>query len=151
MKKITDAQRRARIQPLLDYWLPIIGLSGWEITWSLADKINTKKLVSGAAGAGVNTVPPYHQAHIKFERHDVDSRVLPQELEYMALHELAHLVLHRINLFQETWCREGRFADEIQAVIEPTCDHIAGALYHSRHGKSYGAPYSPMPEGLQHV
>lgn len=150
-KKTADAERQARIQPLLDYWVPLLGLGDWKITWELVDKLSGAAWGGEEAGARVGTVGPYQQAHIKFARSHVDECVLPYELEHTVIHELGHCLTHSLQAtLREELTETSGLGREVGWQIETLCDTLATAFWQLRYGTTLPIGYSPVPVPSPH-
>lgn len=149
-KKITDAIRRERIQPILDYWVPALGLSDWQITWEISDKVPLKTLGGGYMGGVINVSGPYQTAHIKLTRLAIDNCALDSEVETLVIHELGHCVLHPIlAALGKNVGSESRVYEDVHWEVEKAIDSLSTRLWALRHD-DFGDPgpvtaeYSPL-------
>ena len=137
----TSTKRRARIQPLFNYWVPMLGLSTWDITWNLVKEFEVSTFVSTESAARTYYGGPYRKAHIAFLRSAVDGSS-PYELELLVVHELTHVLLYDYEQLKgELVGQVGEFAERLRSATESACDRIAMLLYRLRHGYKAGAYY----------
>mgnify|MGYP001569951554 FL=1 len=130
-RRFTDKQRRARIQPLFDYWTRRMGLEGsWLISWQLVTNLSDGRGVF----ARTHTESPYRKAFIRFDRQVLDSA--PQaELEDAVVHELSHIILEEVYSSTSRWIGESFLYNEITAPLEMVCDRLAAIFVGLRYGK----------------
>lgn len=144
-KKITDQDRRDRIQPILDYWVPVLGLSDWQITWEISGNIPAR--IQGGedeAGGTVHATGPYQHAHIRFARYTVDEHALESELETLITHELGHCVLHPLlAALAKHVGNPSSVYDAVHWEAEKVLDVWSGILMTVKYGKPLTARYSP--------
>lgn len=143
-KKITDQDRRNRIQPILDQWVPALGLSDWEITWELVNDIPGTSLGNGKPGGRVSTRGPYQNAHIRFTRVLIDTCALDSELETSIIHELGHCVLHPLLASLERSVGDvASVYEDVHWEVERLLDSLSVLFLAVRDGEPLTAKYSP--------
>ena len=132
-QKVTDKQRRARIQPLLDYWTELMGIRGnWLLSWQLTSNLSD----DGGVIARTYTASPYHKAFIRFDRKVIDS-ITQAELENTVVHELTHVITEELHSAIARYFGTNSFLyTEMTNPIEAVCDHLAAILVSMRYGKT---------------
>lgn len=144
-KKITDAIRRERIQPILDYWVPALGLSDWQITWEIVSELPSSTTPGGQAGAQIATKGPYQTAHIRFARDNIDNCPLKEEVEALIVHELGHCLLRPLlATIERNVGNPSRVYDDTLWEVETLVDSLASIFMGARDDKPATALYSPV-------
>ena len=130
-RKTTDKQRKARIQPLFDYWTRRMGLEGsWLISWQLADNLSDGRGVI----ARTHTESPYRKAFVRFDRAVLDNSV-QNEVEDTIVHELGHILLEEMYSSANRYFGDSFLYNEVVAPLETICDRLAAVLIGMRYGK----------------
>jgi hypothetical protein len=137
-RRITDAQRRARIQPILNYWTRYLRLvPSWSISFRFTKQISPINHVF----AEITTNAPYCRAMIAFARSHVDAAPR-RELELVILHELMHLVLMPVQAPKDTLLGGNNWlADQLMDGIERTADQLAILFLFLKYGPVATVPY----------
>lgn len=143
-KKITDAIRRERIQPILDYWVPALGLADWQITWEIVDECLGTTLGSGKPGGRIHTKGPYQNAHMCLTRIAIDNCPLDSEIETLVIHELGHCILHPLlATIERDVGNESSTFENAHWEVERLLDSLSCLFLGVRDGGPLTAKYSP--------
>ena len=133
-KRITDARRRARIQPILDYWIPRVGLGDWDIKWKLCNRLDED------ASARVHAPGAYQTSTIEFSKVEVDKHTTVHELELLVLHELCHLVVCKVRMAGYRLVGTAGYK-ELEDAEESIADSLSLILYQLRYESQPTAYY----------
>ena len=137
-----DAARRQKIQVLMDYWIPRLGLADWDITWNIVTTLDGAPLGGGSTACRVYHAGPYQKAHIAFVKQQVDNATTLYERELMVIHELIHIVMHPIQAARQRMMgNDGEVSVSMHWGEEQTTDALAAILYRLRHNAKPTAVY----------
>lgn len=139
-RRITDAQRRKRVEPLLNAWTRRLGLLGeWSITYRFVNKLGEDGIQPFAE---VATDLPYHRVYLAFSRQHIDAA--PRiELELVIVHELAHLLLWEIkHTNTELIGKHSCLGIKLNDVLEGAVDRVTNTLM----ALHYGRPVMPYQD-----
>ena len=145
MRKVTDNDRKRRIQAILNDWVPMLALTDWQITWELVDTLDGEACGGGQAGARILSTGPYTRAHIMFTRSAIDDWATDMELDTAIIHELCHCLTSALR--EEIINCTGDSTPTTRVLlwqIETLCDKLATCFLHTSVGGSIAPTYSPV-------
>jgi hypothetical protein len=130
---MTRAQIERHFRRAVSRWRPVLGLADWQVF------VHVEPVEDGAC-AGTSARPEYREATIALDPDAVarDAKLYPdaRHVEYLALHELAHVLTWTLYAHIEAHRPDAA----AQWHIENTTSQVAGALWRARYG-------SQPPEG----
>jgi len=142
--EVTDEQRRERLAPLLEKWIPLLQLQNWEIKFTLVDNLGTNS--NKPTAASMDAGPYYRTITIGFARSQIDLHEDGQELERLVVHELAHAFFVTINEVIITHIgHSGTIQDAIHNAEETVVDTLTSIFLHLN-GDESGPYYFVAPD-----
>ena len=138
---MADKARRELLQPVMNYWIPRLGLADWDITWNLVNSLDGDPMGGGVIACRVYHAGPYQKAHVSFVRSQLDNAGTAYERELMVLHELIHIVMHPLQTLQQRLFGPGDVCDQFRWAEEQVVDGLTVTLYRLRHNMKPTALY----------